>query len=643
MKATLRPTKLTLLLGLIALSGFTAFAYRANEQVRRHTAAPARQPTSPLSRPDEQHPARTSTLDTLTRIGYDAHPEAALTPTQSGGSYNITQSVICGGGGESSNGSTNIIGSLGESVVATSSGGQYAVSGGFLGGGVAGTNCAALTINPTALPAGSVGTSYSQSLTATGNTGAVNYTVSSGALPNGLQLSAGGQISGSPSSFGAFDFSVRATDANGCDGTGAYTLVICGPLTLNPASLPGGVTGVAYGQTISASSGVAPFRYSLSAGSLPGGLTLSIAGALSGTPVSAGTFNFSITAADALNCQGGRGYTLTINPGAVAALTALSPGFAITGGGGMTLTVRGVNFMSGMIVRWNLANRTTTFISSTELRAAIPAGDLTGNGQVGVSVFTPSTGATTGALSFLVVNQLTSVSGASYTGATLAQESIVGAFGTQLATTTQVAATVPLPTLLGGTSITVRDSVGAERPAPLFFVSPTQANYQLPPGTAQGTALILLRSGDNLLAAQTVQIVGVAPGLFTANADGQGVPAALIYRAKVDNTVTVEALARFDTAQNRFVALPIDFGPASDQLFLVLYGTGIRFRSALSAVSCTIGGPSASVEFADRIDGFIGLDQINVRLPRSLAGRGEVDVFLTVDGKTANTVRVAFQ
>lgn len=655
MKTNLRQTKLTLLLGLLALTGLTAYAYRASEQWRRHTAAPAGQPAAILSRPRERYAASpAASLLTLTSAAAGAHSEAppkaeeaeheaALAPAQSGGSYNITQSVISGGGGESSNGNINVTGAFGQSVAATSSGGQYAVSGGFLGGGAAGANCAALTINPAALPAGSAGAAYSQSLTATGNTGAVSYTVSAGALPNGLQLSASGLLSGAPTAFGAFNFSIRATDANGCEGTRAYTLVICGPLALSPAAFPGGAIGVAYSQTITAGSGVAPYGYSLSAGSLPGGLTLSAAGALAGTPVSAGTFNFTVTVTDSLNCQGARGYTLTISSGAVAALTTLSPGFAITGGDGVTLTVNGVNFTNGMIVRWNGADRATSFISSAELRAAIPAGDLTSNGRAGVTVFNPSTGATTAALSFLVVNQLASVSAASYAGATLAQEAIAAAFGAQLATTTQVATSVPLPTSLGGTSITVRDSVGAERQAPLFFVSSGQVNYQLPPGTALGTALIYLSSGDSLLAAQTAQIAGVAPGLFTANANGQGVPAALVYRVKADNTLTVEALASFDAAQNRFVAVPIDLGPAGDQVFLVLYGAGIRFRSALSAVSCTIGGASASVEFADRVEGLIGLDQLNVRLPRSLAGRGEVDVILTVDGKTANTVRVAFK
>ncbi len=88
---------------------------------------------------------------------------------------------------------------------------------------------------------------------------------------------------------------------------------------------------------------------------------------------------------------------------------------------------------------------------------------------------------------------------------------------------------------------------------------------------------------------------------------------------------------------------PIDLGPPGEVVVLRLYGTGIRNRSSLSAVTMTIGGMSAEVQYAGAqtdFVGFDGLDQINVRVPRSLIGRGEVDLVLRVDGKTANTVRV---
>jgi uncharacterized protein (TIGR03437 family) len=74
-----------------------------------------------------------------------------------------------------------------------------------------------------------------------------------------------------------------------------------------------------------------------------------------------------------------------------------------------------------------------------------------------------------------------------------------------------------------------------------------------------------------------------------------------------------------------------------------LFGTGFRHRSALQAVSVKFGGVAGQVLFAGAQGGFIGLDQLNVLLPGTLAGRGEVDVVLTADGKAANTVRIAVQ
>jgi uncharacterized protein (TIGR03437 family) len=90
----------------------------------------------------------------------------------------------------------------------------------------------------------------------------------------------------------------------------------------------------------------------------------------------------------------------------------------------------------------------------------------------------------------------------------------------------------------------------------------------------------------------------------------------------------------------KFFAVPIDLGPETDLMFLTAFGTGIRFRSSLSTVTASIGGVNAEVLYAGPQGELVGLDQINLRIPRSLVGRGDVDVALTVDGKLANTVRV---
>src|SRR2546427_1474363 len=98
--------------------------------------------------------------------------------------------------------------------------------------------------------------------------------------------------------------------------------------------------------------------------------------------------------------------TFTINQ-SVPVLAALSPSSATAGGAGFTLTVSGANFVAPAVVRWNGSDRTTTFVSSTELRAAISAGDITTAGTTQITVFTPLPGGgTSGALTFTITSQM---------------------------------------------------------------------------------------------------------------------------------------------------------------------------------------------------------------------------------------------
>jgi uncharacterized protein (TIGR03437 family) len=209
-----------------------------------------------------------------------------------------------------------------------------------------------------------------------------------------------------------------------------------------------------------------------------------------------------------------------------------------------------------------------------------------------------------------------------------------------LATATQSATTASLPTSLAGTTVKVKDSAGTERFAPPFYVSPTQVNYLIPSGTTVGMATMTITSGDGTVSTGVAQIKAVAPSLFTANGSGQGVAAALALRFKADGSQSYEAVAQFDPAQKKFVSRPLDLGPESDQVYLLLFGTGIRSHSSLSSVIATVGGTYAEVSFAGAQDEFAGLDQVNVRLPRSLSGRGEVEALLTVDAQMANPVRI---
>ncbi len=235
------------------------------------------------------------------------------------------------------------------------------------------------------------------------------------------------------------------------------------------------------------------------------------------------------------------------------------------------------------------------------------------------------------------------VSGASF-NTLLAAEAIAAVFGTNIAKETKVAESTPLPTALGGASVLVEDSRLVRRNAPLFFVSAGQNNFQIPQGTATGSGFVIVTIDGQEYADSRVNITSSAPGIFTFSANGQGIPTALILRVKADNSQIFEPVAEFNQAMGKFVAKPIDFGAESDKLFLILYGTGLRGRASLNAVALQIGGVSIATLFVGAQGALVGLDQVNtVELPRSLAGRGEVNLTGTVDGRAINTTTLTFK
>ncbi len=187
-----------------------------------------------------------------------------------------------------------------------------------------------IVVAPTALPAATRGTAYSQTLSASGGTAPYTYAVSAGNVPAGLTLASNGTLSGTATVEGSFNFTVTATDANTFTASQAYAVTVAGPNLALPAStLPAGTAGQAYAATIApATGGTAPYSYALTAGALPTGVVVDVAtGGLSGTPTVAGTFNFTLTVSDSTPspaAQASRTYTLTIAaPVIVVAPTAL--------------------------------------------------------------------------------------------------------------------------------------------------------------------------------------------------------------------------------------------------------------------------------------------------------------------------------
>ncbi|MBS1810570.1 MAG: DUF1800 family protein [Acidobacteria bacterium] len=234
--------------------------------------------------------------------------------------------------------------------------------------------------------------------------------------------------------------------------------------------------------------------------------------------------------------------------------------------------------------------------------------------------------------------QITVVSAANYSGTVTAPEEIVSGFGTNLASATAAAISLPLPKTLNGVTVKVRDSAGTERMAALFYVSPTQINFQIPAGTAIGTASITVTNGGVTITGTTT-IARTAPGVFSADSTGNGYAAAQALRQRADNSQAMQEVVQYDSINRKFVGKPIDLTIPNEQMFLQLYGTGIRQRTDLANVTATIGGQKVDVLFAGTQGGYEGLDQINLTVPRTLPN-GELDVVLKVDGVTANTVKI---
>ena len=239
---------------------------------------------------------------------------------------------------------------------------------------------------------------------------------------------------------------------------------------------------------------------------------------------------------------------------------------------------------------------------------------------------------------------LANVRAASYTGPDLASDSIASAFGIELASEVASANFLPLPTTLAGTAVNVTDSQGVTKQAPLFFVSPSQVNYLLPDGLANGIASVTITNRAGEVSRGSLLLNSIAPSIFSADASGKGWAAAEVVRVLSDGRQMGEQTVRFDPGENKFVAVPIDFGAErgkdSDRVFLTLFGTGIRQRADVRQVKVKIGELFVPVEYAGKQSEFAGLDQINVLLPRNLLGRGEVALEVIVAGQSSNTVKV---
>jgi uncharacterized protein (TIGR03437 family) len=209
----------------------------------------------------------------------------------------------------------------------------------------------------------------------------------------------------------------------------------------------------------------------------------------------------------------------------------------------------------------------------------------------------------------------------------VAPDSLVSAFGADLATATAVSSS--FPTSLGGTSVTLVDSANVTYNAQIYSVSAEQVNYLVPSKMNTGKATVTVTSGDGVKTIGVVFIQTVAPGLYTANATGKGVAAAVVITTHADGTQsTADAFTCSGSAG--CVPAPISLGSSTDTVAIELYGTGLRHLSSAAAVSASINNQALTVLYAGAQPTLLGLDQINVELPHSLAGSGQVNLMMTI-------------
>ena len=186
-------------------------------------------------------------------------------------------------------------------------------------------------ITTISLPDGMVGAAYSQTFTSSGgNAGdTLTWSVSSGTLPPGLNLSPDGVLSGTPTASGSYSFVVLLIDSStSTSASRSFTLAVpASPLTIaTSASLPPGSVGVAYSKQISATGGAPAYAWSISSGALPGGVGLNTSsGLLSGTPTSAGSFSFQLAVTDQAGGQATSSFMLVVTAPLIITTSAVLP------------------------------------------------------------------------------------------------------------------------------------------------------------------------------------------------------------------------------------------------------------------------------------------------------------------------------
>ncbi len=327
-------------------------------------------------------------------------------------------------------------------------------------------------------------------------------------------------------------------------------------------------------------------------------------------------------------------------------VTQGSPGGApVSPNTGQLFTVGSLGVDTNMVVGFDITDRTNNAYAALNVGGAqrlytvnLISGGATLIGSIGGSGMISGI-AIANVASGLVQSPLaTAVNAASFTKDVIAPDSLASLFG-QFQTADGgnfFAASQPLPTELGGMRVTVN---GAD--APLLFASNGQINILAPSLSSDGSATVVVTNADESTNSGTINLVRAATGIFTLQGTGRGTAAALW------TTDGVSFLPFFNPDGSERAMSP---GTKDKPAFIVLFVTGLRNAPAANptdgngvaeAVTATIRDINATVTFAGRVQGFSGLDQLNMIIPPELAGAGSVGIKLTVNGQTSNVATVS--
>ncbi|WP_049769296.1 IPT/TIG domain-containing protein [Nitrobacter hamburgensis] len=161
-----------------------------------------------------------------------------------------------------------------------------------------------ITVSPSSLPTPNVGTSYNQTLSASGGTAPYGFSLTGGSLPPGLSFT-GTTISGTPNQAGSYSATFTVTDNASLTATKSYTLIVPNPSSgITIAAPPNANLNTFYSHALSASGALAPYTFSIQSGALPPGLSLA-GGVISGTPTAANTYAFTLLVTDSSPNLGG--------------------------------------------------------------------------------------------------------------------------------------------------------------------------------------------------------------------------------------------------------------------------------------------------------------------------------------------------